>query len=76
MCGGLLYIIEEIKVKNIIIGKQYETCENYKKFINIVKTKKINVKTVEAGQKVNIEKDIYFNVLWPYRKKNDFRKCN
>ena len=71
-----MYIIEEIKVKNIIIGKQYETCENYKKFINIVKTKKINVKTVEAGQKVNIEKDIYFNVLWPYRKKYDFRKCH
>lgn len=71
-----MYIIEEIKVKNIIIGKQYETCENYKKFINIVKKKKINVKTVETGQKVNIEKDIYFNVLWPYRKKHDFRKCH
>ena len=37
MFGGLLYIMQEIKVNNVIIGKQYETCENYKKFIEIVK---------------------------------------
>ena len=33
MCGGILYIMEEILVKNMVIGKQYEMCENYKKFI-------------------------------------------
>ena len=60
-------VINEIKVKNIIIGKQYEESENYKRFVKIVKEKNIKVKTVEAGQKINIERDLYFNVLWPNR---------
>ena len=65
MFGGLLYIMQEIKVNNVIIGKQYETCENYKKFIEIVKKKNIKVNVVEAGQKINIEKNLFFDVLWP-----------
>ena len=61
MCGGLLYIIEEIKVKNIIIGKQYETCENYKKFINIVKTKKdsVSIHGISDNVKVYICVSLY-----------------
>ena len=31
-CGGILYILEQIKVKNVIIGKQYEDSTNYNKF--------------------------------------------
>ncbi len=65
MFGGLLYIMQEIKVNNVIIGKQYEKCENYKKFIEIVKKKNIKVKVVEAGQKINIERNLFFDVLWP-----------
>lgn len=59
--------MQEIKVKNIIIGKQYETCENYEKIKKIVKEKNIKVKTVEAGQRINIENNLYFDVLWPSR---------
>ena len=55
MCGGILYIMEEILVKNMVIGKQYEMCENYKKFIKISKEKNINIKVVEKGQMINIE---------------------
>ena len=65
--AGLLYIIQEIKVKNIIIGKQYETCENYEKFKKIVKERNIKFRTVEAGQRINIENNLYFDVLWPSR---------
>ena len=65
MFGGLLYIMQEIKVNNVIIGKQYEKCENYKKFIEIVKKKNIKVNVVEAGQKINIERNLFFDVLWP-----------
>lgn len=72
MLDGLLYVMQEIKVINIIIGKQYETSENYKKFITIVKDKNIKVKTVETGQKINIEKNLFFDVLWPNRRKYDF----
>ena len=36
MFGGLLYILQEIKVGTVIIGKQYESCENYEEFQRIV----------------------------------------
>ena len=66
MFGGLLYIMQEIKVNNIIIGKQYKSSENYEEFIKIVKEKKINVKIVEEGEKVSIEDNLYFDVIWPF----------
>lgn len=64
-CQGLLYIMQEIKVKNVLIGKQYEENENYKKFVNIIKEKNIKVKVVEAGSRISIERNLYFDVLWP-----------
>ncbi len=64
-CGGLMYILKNLKVKNIIIGKQYEEYENYKEFIKIAKDKKINIRVVEAGEKITIEKNLYIDVLWP-----------
>lgn len=64
-CQGLLYVLDRIKVKNIIIVKQFELYENYKEFVRLAKNKKIAIYVVQAGQKINIEKDIYFNILWP-----------
>ena len=64
-CGGLMYILKNLKVKNIIIGKQYEEYQNYKEFIKIAKDKKINIRVVEAGEKITIEKNLYIDVLWP-----------
>lgn len=66
MFGGLLYIMQEIKVNDIIIGKQYKSSENYEEFIKIVKEKKINVKIVEGGEKVSIEDNLYFDIIWPF----------
>ena len=63
--GGILTILEKLQVKQIVIGKQYEIYENYKEFNKIVKKKKLCVKIVEAGEKIQVEKDLYFNVLWP-----------
>lgn len=65
MLDGLFIILKEFKVKNVIIGKQFEKCENYEKFMEIAKDKKLKIYVVEAGQKINIEKDIYFDILWP-----------
>ncbi len=64
-CQALLYVLERMKVENIIIGKQFEICENYKEFVRLAKNKKITIHMVEAEQKINIEKDISFNILWP-----------
>ncbi len=68
MCGGILTIIEQLKVKKIIIGKQFEGSENYSKFIEIVREKKIVINIVEAGQKIQIEKNCHLDVLWPNSK--------
>lgn len=61
----MLTILKEIKVKKVIIAKQFQDSENYKEFLKIVKQKKIKVQAVEKGQRVQIDKDIYFDVLWP-----------
>lgn len=60
--------MKKLQVQKIIIPKQFEESENYKKFLDIIKNKKIKVQVVEAGQKINIEKDLYFDVLWPSSK--------
>lgn len=39
--------------------------ENYYKFIEIIKEKNIKITKVCAGQKLLIEKSLYFDVLWP-----------
>ena len=61
----MLYILQEIKVETVIIGKQYEASENYKEFQRIVNNRKVNVHVVEAGNKIQIENNLYFYVLWP-----------
>lgn len=57
--------MQKIPVNNIIIGKQFETSENYENFLKIIKEKKIKVIVVESKQKLNIEKNLYFEILWP-----------
>ena len=49
----------------MIIGKQFEDSENYQEFIKIINKEKIKFYVVEAGQRINIEKNLYFDVLWP-----------
>lgn len=63
--GGLLYILENMKVKNVIISKQPENSENFKVFLKIIKKKNLKLIVVDRGDKLNIEKNIYFEVLSP-----------
>ena len=62
---GILSILEEIKVEKVVITKQIEESSNYKEFIKKVKEKRLNVIMVEKGDRLKIEKDLYFNILWP-----------
>lgn len=57
--------MENITVQNIIISKQIENSENYERFIEIVKQKKINVIQVQAGEKIYLDKETYFDIIWP-----------
>ncbi len=63
--GNLFTILEELKVKKIIISKQGEDSENYKKLLDIVKKKKIKVLIVKEGDILKIENNLYFKILWP-----------
>lgn len=69
MYGGLLTVMEELKVKTAIISKQGEDSDNFQKFKEIVKQKKIKVKVVGKGDRLQIEKDLYFDILWPNEQK-------
>ena len=63
-------VLEELKVKRVIISKQGENSENFKKFKEIVNKKNIQVICVGLGsldgpEKIQIEKNLYFDILWP-----------
>lgn len=62
--------MEELRVKKILISKQVEVSENYEKFKQIVKNRKLKVIVVGQGDKIKIEKDLYFEVLWPNKIKS------
>lgn len=68
MYGSILYLLKQVRVKNIIIGKQFETCDNYEEFKKIVKEKSLKVTVIEEGKRINIEKNLYFDILWPSSK--------
>ena len=63
--GGILTILNELKVEKVIIGKQFETSQNYEEFIKIMEKKKIKLYVVEAGQKIKVDKDTTIDILWP-----------
>ena len=60
-----MYILENMKVKNVIISKQFGSSNNYIKFLKATEEKKIKVYEVEAGRRINIDKYTYFDILWP-----------
>ena len=66
--GGILSILENLKVGKIYITKQGESNENYEKFFKIIKQKKLNVQILEAGDKVMID-SLTFDILWPIEQK-------
>ena len=63
--GGILYLMENFKIKNVVISKQPEESDNLKQFAKIANEKKINILYVKKGDKLQVEKNIYFNILFP-----------
>lgn len=63
--GGILSILEEIKVGQVIVTKQSENSENYQKFLEQVENKKIKVRKVKKGDRLVIERNVFFDILWP-----------
>lgn len=65
--GGLFSILENLRVEHVLISKQGKESENYKHFLEISKRKKIKVIYAEAGDRINIEKNMFFEILFPTR---------
>ena len=67
--GGVLSVIEKLQVEKVIIGKQTVNSDNYEKFKEIIKKRKIDFVVAVAGtkdtMKLQIEKDVYIEFLWP-----------
>lgn len=49
-----------------MIAKQSKLSEEYKNFIELVKEKNINIKIVQQGDVIDIEKDLKIYVLYPF----------
>ena len=62
--GGILSVLEELKVGQVFISKQGEKSENYETFLKIVEQKKLRVREVKMGDKIKIG-DVIFHILWP-----------
>lgn len=63
--GGLYAVLEEIKVENVLIAKQAENSSEFEEFLNVVRSKNINIILVEDGQKLQIDKDTYIEIFHP-----------
>ena len=57
--------MKELSVGKIIISKQGEESENYQKFKELIKDRKIKVQVVNKGDRLQIERNLYFDILWP-----------
>lgn len=63
--GGIFSVLENIKVKEVIICSQAGDSENYQKLKEIVNKKKIKVRVVKKGNLISIDKDVNLKILWP-----------
>lgn len=64
-CKGLEYVLENIKVENIVLGLQYEAYENLQDILKIAEKNKINIISVKANDILKIDKYTNFEILWP-----------
>ena len=67
-CQGLEAVIENLKVKNLIISKQATITQEYKKIINMCKQKKVNIIVVKREDGINIDKYVHLEILHPSEK--------
>lgn len=64
-CNGFLAVLDKIKVGKLIISKQSEICNEYETIINIIKQKNIPVQIVKKGDKIQFDKYVYVDIIYP-----------
>lgn len=63
--GGLIYVLENINVENILIGIQPESSKQLEDLLDIAKRKKVMVNALKKGDIINIDKNTKIEVIWP-----------
>ena len=64
-CKNANDIIENLKVKNIVITKQAEKSQEFENIIKLAKKRNVNIILLKAGNTLTIDKQINFKILWP-----------
>ena len=64
-CNGLIDIVKNLNVKNIIISKQAYMSNEYINIAKIINKKRINVIHVKQGDSLKIDKHIKINIIYP-----------
>lgn len=64
-CDGFKYLLENMKIKNIILSKQYKSTSNFKEIMELVGKKEVNIIKVEAGDILRIDKFVRFKIFSP-----------
>ncbi len=67
-CKGFEYVLENMKVNNIIISKQIEITENFKTIKQIAERKDINIMVVSKGNVIHLDKYSKLEVFSPESK--------
>jgi len=65
--GGLIYILENMKVEQILLGIQSQESNQLKDFIDIANKKKVKIIILKVGDEIKIDKDIRIKVLFPIK---------
>ncbi len=63
--AGVLSVLENCEVKNVVISKQAENSHQYTKFCEIVNKKKCRVIEVEQGDTWNVDEETNMQILFP-----------
>lgn len=66
---GFVFLLKNMKVKNVIISEQYKTSSIYEQFKQICKKQNIQIIYVRSGDEIRI-KDLAFKILHPKSKAN------
>ena len=66
---GFVFLLKNMKVKNVIISEQYKTSSIYEQFKQICKNQNIQIIYVRSGDEIRI-KDLVFKILHQKSKEN------
>lgn len=64
-CNGLIDVIENLNIKNVVISKQAYFSDEYINIAKIINKKKINVIHVKQGDSLKIDKQVKLDILYP-----------